>query len=91
MYLFKRMSSDFNGFGVLLLAGFGALFGAEASVVVGFTFFGPWARFAIAGFGLLELGRELFGRELVFLLLPSFLFINFIISAKIRISDAYIV
>jgi hypothetical protein len=30
----------------------------------------------MAGLGLLELGRELFGREPPLLLLPSFLFIN---------------
>jgi hypothetical protein len=47
-------------------------FAASAAVTVfGFTFFGPCARFAMAGFGLFELGLEL-GR----LLLPSFLFIT---------------
>jgi len=43
----------------------------------------------MAGLGLLELGRELFGREPPLLLLPSFLFINSKFDAKIRISTAY--
>jgi hypothetical protein len=77
MYLFNRMSSDFNGFG-MLLTGFADFFDVAESIV-GFTFFGPCPRFGMAGFGLFELGRELFGRELFRLLLPSLLFINSVI------------
>jgi hypothetical protein len=44
----------------------------------------------MAGFGLFEFGLELFGRELFRLVLPSFLFINSVIWAKIRISDAFL-
>jgi hypothetical protein len=71
------MSSDFKGFGILF-TGLAAFLGV-ASPVVGLTFFGPCALFGMAGLGLLELGRELFGREPPLLLLPSFLFINAVI------------
>jgi hypothetical protein len=68
------MSSDFSGLGILF-TGFAVFFG-DAESVVGFTFYGPCARFCMAGFGLFEFGLELFERELFRLLLPSLLFIN---------------
>ena len=86
MYLFNRMSSDFSALGELFGADFAGrpIFFGSAESVVGLPFFGPCARFGIAGFdplrslparvGLFELG--LLDPEPVRLLAPSFLFIN---------------
>jgi hypothetical protein len=78
IYLFNRISSDFNGFGTLFCADLTGLAVCleVASEVKGFAFLGPCALLAIAGFGLFELGLELLGLEPFRLVLPSFLFIN---------------
>ena len=61
------------GFG--FLATFSTAF--SSTLAVGFAFFGPCARFAIAGFGLLELGLELLGLEPPRLLPPELFITSF--------------